>query len=92
VDCGKADVVFDPAARDAIPQDQGGSQPSRCWTRYTHSTASRDEHYTVQIRVVTYWHVTVLDANGAVRADLGTFHYVAKQRLGVAEVQTVVNW
>ena len=91
IDCGKADVVFDVDASDAIPDSEGGSQPSECWTQYTHSTASRDDD-TVQVRATAYWRVTVERPDGSVRASLGDFHYETNQRLAVAEIQTLTDW
>lgn len=91
IECGKADVPFDPEASDYIPDSEGGDQPSECFTVYEHSTASRDED-TLQIRATAYWRVTVEDANGEILADLGLHHYEADQRMAVAEVQTLTGY
>lgn len=91
VHCGIARKQFDTNAADAIPRSAGGSQDSECWLRYEHSTAFRDNQ-TVLIHADAYWHVTVESPGGQVLSDLGDFHYSAFQRLGVAEVQTLVDW
>jgi hypothetical protein len=91
VHCGIARKQFDTGAPDAIPRSEGGSQDSECWLRYAHSTAFRDNQ-TVTIHADAYWHVTVETPGGQVLRDLGDFHYAAYQRLGVAEVQTLVDW
>lgn len=91
VHCGLAATPFDTSAPDGIPQSEGGSQPSDCWLMYKHSTAIHDSS-TVRISAHPYWHVTVETAGGQVLRDLGDFTYAAYQRLGVAEVQTLVNW
>jgi hypothetical protein len=89
--CGLAEKPFDTSAPDAIPQSKGGSQPSECWLVYAHSTAIHDSS-TVRISAHPYWHVTVETPGGQVLRDLGDFTYAAYQRLGVAEVQTLVDW
>lgn len=91
INCGAADVPFDPHARDYVPRAEGGDQPSDCYTLYEHSSAPRDLQ-TVQIRATTDWHVTVEDGSGATIIDLGHFGYQAEQRLGVAEVQTLTGY
>lgn len=91
IDCGKADVPFDPDARDFIPDSEGGDQPSECFTVYEHSSAFRDTD-TLKIRATAYWRVTVEDADGHVLSDLGLFNYAADQKMGVAEVQTLTGY
>lgn len=91
VHCGLAIQRFDGRLGDAIPRSEGGSQPSRCWLKYSHSTAF-SANQTVQIHADAYWRVTVETRDGQVLRRLGDFHYSAFQRLGVAEVQTLVDW
>lgn len=92
VHCGIAKMEFDRSAPDAVPQSAGGTQRSECWLKYAHSTAFHTDTQTVMIHADAYWHVTIESPGGAVLSDLGDFHYSAFQRLGVAEVQTLVDW
>ncbi|HEY7044612.1 MAG TPA: hypothetical protein VH419_13160, partial [Nocardioidaceae bacterium] len=89
--CGRADVPFDPDAKDTIPQSKGGSQPSDCWTVYTHSSASEDNE-TVWLDGTATWHVQVEAPNGTPLAQLGDFHYVVTQRQAVGEVEPLTDW
>lgn len=91
VNCGAADVPFDPQARDYVPDAEGGDQPSDCYAVYDHSSASLDDDL-VQIRATTDWHVTVEDGGGNAVVDLGHYGYQAEQRLAVAEVQTLTGY
>ncbi|MGH3447142.1 MAG: hypothetical protein ACRDQA_02155 [Nocardioidaceae bacterium] len=92
VHCGAAKVPYDTRADDAIPQSEGGSQPSDCWTMYEHSSAIHEKSQRVFLKATVYWDVTIEDANHHVIKPLGRFHYSAFQGVVVAEVQTLVNW
>ncbi len=88
VNCGVADVEFDDEARDPIPRSEGGDQESECWAMYEHSTAD-EELLTTQMRAQATWRVQVEDAAGNSLARLGDFSYTVRQRVAVAEVQTL---
>jgi hypothetical protein len=90
IDCGRAEIPFDPDADDAIPESEGGDQESDCWTVYDHSSADREKG-TVSLRATAYWRVWVERQDGST-VPLGTYHFEASQRLPVAEVQTIVDW
>jgi hypothetical protein len=90
VDCGLADVPFDPDRSDTVPRSEGGSQPSDCWTVYQHSSAG-EENEVVKLTGKATWHVDVRQG-GAVLADLGRHSYTVSQRLAVGEVQPLTDW
>ncbi len=88
--CGRAMKPFDYNAPDAIPRSEGGSQPSKCYVTYEHSSATGRVRM-VKIAATVHWRVTIEDAEGNVIQPLGNFQFSVYQGLPVAEVQTEVR-
>lgn len=87
--CGVALTEYDFDAPDAIPQSEGGSQESDCWTRYRHSSATDKDG--IPLTATVHWKVTIQRPDGTVIAPLGTFSYEVTENVHVVEVQPEVR-
>lgn len=88
--CGDATTEFRYDIEGEVPVEEGGTQPSRCWFIYDHSSAN-GEKGTVRVRATAHWQVRVEYADGSVALRLADQAYQIAQRVVIAEVQSNVD-